>query len=579
MALNATIDTGEAAATNTPAARAYSSCQYHITQLRRHPEQVRQKPQGKGAKVPPAKQANSLMARTLAAVGLIQPLVVVADPEDASVGLVIVGGERLENLQALHATGRLADPMIDCRLYSGPHTTAVGLIENIARQAMHPLDECEAFARVVEEGNTLEQVAAMFAVEVRQVRQRLALANLAPAIAGAYRSNAITLDAARAYAGADPERQIAVWKMLGEGYRGDEYTIRQELRRESYGAASRLAKFVGLEVYREAGGEVSEDLFAEPDKALQLSDPGLLEMLAVAKMDEVAAPLRAEGFTVVVATSRPNEFYSGKWVRVQRNVIPKNEREKATYFVFPPDGDKAEPEGPMVPHKLAAQWQKLKAGTGAGEGGAVDSPEQDRPPESLMLSLTGHESLAMGAAILKNQKVALALMAAQLFDDYYSGGTGLHISRQTQDHALSGSVRGYATTPGAAAFAQADEYWSERVTVDPVEWFLAQPEAESLAFLSYTVARCYSVQSRSPGHRNGVFAKLAKAMAFELQDHFTATAANFFEGIPKAKIAEAVKEVAGEGEAEKVLKMKKGDAALCAEALVAGKRWLPWPMR
>lgn len=233
----------------------------------------------------------------------------------------------------------------------------------------------------------------------------------------------------------------------------------------------------------------------------------------------------------------------------------------------------------MVPHKLAAHWQKLKAGTGAGEGGAVDSPEQDRPPESLMLSLTGHESLAMGAALLKNQKVALALMAAQLFDDYYSGGTGLHISRQTQDHALSGTVRGYAATPGAAAFAQADEYWSERVTVDPVEWFLAQPEAESLAFLTYTVARCYSVQSRSPGHRSRVFPMLSQAMGFELPDHFTATAVNFFEGIPKAKIAEAVKEVAGEGEAEKVLKMKKGDAALCAEALVAGKRWLPWPMR
>ena len=58
-------------------------------------------------------------------------------------------------------------------------------------------------------------------------------------------------------------------------------------------ADSKLAKFVGLDAYREAGGTTQSDLFSE---AVYLENPQLLNDLAAEKLDAVRQELEAEGW-------------------------------------------------------------------------------------------------------------------------------------------------------------------------------------------------------------------------------------------------------------------------------------------
>lgn len=85
----------------------------------------------------------------------------------------------------------------------------------------------------------------------------------------------------------DHARQIDVWDAIKDGYNIQPYTIRSRLTEKSYSGASKLAKFVGVEVYVAAGGEIIEDLFSERENT-HLKNPGLLEQLAQEKLQALA---------------------------------------------------------------------------------------------------------------------------------------------------------------------------------------------------------------------------------------------------------------------------------------------------
>jgi hypothetical protein len=73
------------------------------------------------------------------------------------------------------------------------------LAENVQRVAMNAMDEMEAFARLVDDGMSVEAIAERFGASVRHVEQRLALGRLSPKIRAAYRKGDLTLDVARAF--------------------------------------------------------------------------------------------------------------------------------------------------------------------------------------------------------------------------------------------------------------------------------------------------------------------------------------------------------------------------------------------
>ena len=94
---------------------------------------------------------------------------------------MIAGGRRLEALRELQAEGKLpGDHAVPCQVASDEHALEMSLAENTVRLAMHPADEFEAFARLIDGGESVEQIAERFGVTARHVEQRLRLGKAAP---------------------------------------------------------------------------------------------------------------------------------------------------------------------------------------------------------------------------------------------------------------------------------------------------------------------------------------------------------------------------------------------------------------
>jgi ParB-like chromosome segregation protein Spo0J len=101
---------------------------------------------------------------------------------------------------------------------------ALSLGENFGREAMHPLDEADAFAKLAtNDGKDAEAIAAEFGVTERYVRQRMKLSTLAQPVKDAYRQGQIDTAMAEAFAAVPKDRQLDVWKEVNGNPRHAEH--------------------------------------------------------------------------------------------------------------------------------------------------------------------------------------------------------------------------------------------------------------------------------------------------------------------------------------------------------------------
>jgi ParB family chromosome partitioning protein len=131
-----------------------------------------------------AKDCTDLVT-SIAAMGLLQPLLVRPNCEGFE---VVAGQRRLTALQALAGQGE-ADPVPCLVMERGDDAAAIeaSLAENIERLPMDEIDQYKAFAKLVAQGRSVEDIAISFGVTERMVSQRLALGRLHPPILTAYR--------------------------------------------------------------------------------------------------------------------------------------------------------------------------------------------------------------------------------------------------------------------------------------------------------------------------------------------------------------------------------------------------------
>ena len=270
-----------------------------LSRLSLAPENVR--------KTPPDAQADASLKASIAALGLLENLVVRPDEPDEDPGsgpgqaaaeryAVVAGGRRLKAMQELVEDKVLdADHPVPCQVRSGDAEPAeLSLAENVIRIAMHPADQVVAFSKLADAGQSVSAIAARFGASERIVEQRLRLGNAAPELLDAYRADEIDLEVLKAFAvTADRERQMAVWEQVsGQGYRPAAWQVKRLLTEERVPGASAIARFVGVEAYEAAGGRVMRDLFAdEYDDGVWFEDPVLLEKLAADKLQAAADEL------------------------------------------------------------------------------------------------------------------------------------------------------------------------------------------------------------------------------------------------------------------------------------------------
>ena len=159
---------------------------------------------------------------------------------------------------------------------------------------MHPADQVVAFTKLVQAGQSVSSVAARFGLSERLVEQRLRLGNAAPELLDAYGADGIDLEVLKAFAvTTDRERQMAVWEQVSaQGYRPSAWQVKRLLTEERVPGATAVARFVGMEAYEAAGGQVLRDLFARDDEnGVWFEDPVLLAKLATEKLQAAADEL------------------------------------------------------------------------------------------------------------------------------------------------------------------------------------------------------------------------------------------------------------------------------------------------
>jgi ParB/RepB/Spo0J family partition protein len=217
------------------------------------------------------------LAANIEAVGLLNPINVrVYQPgaEGETVYMVAAGHRRLAAVQKLGWT------MVPCTLVKTANRAQLALSENIMRQAMHPVDEYRAFAKMKLEGLSLRKIAKHFSINERTVRQRLALGKIIPEWLDLWRKDKVEEEAAKLLAQIPVERQREVWDTLVGGAEiidpVDEFDLRNLVGDDRMTPEHQSVRFIGLNAYLKAGGKTDKDLFGERE---YIRDPKLVKQL------------------------------------------------------------------------------------------------------------------------------------------------------------------------------------------------------------------------------------------------------------------------------------------------------------
>lgn len=206
------------------------------------------------------------LAANIAENGLLQNLVVAPMAKPKGHYCVTAGGRRLRAMNRLVELGQRAkDANVDCRSLQGDaaQQSEVSFAENFMQLKMTVTDEIRAFKHFINEGSDVVGIARRLGLTRRHIEARLRLADLAEPIFAALDEGTITLDIAKAYAStASHERQLMVWEQMANHWQGNNAdTIRRMIAHASLPSTSPIARYVGEEAYREAGGRIESDLF------------------------------------------------------------------------------------------------------------------------------------------------------------------------------------------------------------------------------------------------------------------------------------------------------------------------------
>ena len=161
-------------------------------------------------------------------------------------------------------------------------------------EAMHPADLVGAYRDLTFAGKSPDEIAPLFGVSPLTVKRYLKLANVSPMILALYADDEIDFEQISALVLTDDhELQEQIWKETPAYNRSGAAIRRMITESEVCISRSPLAKYVGVKVYEKAGGMIRRDLFSD-DEDGYMQDAGLLERLALAKLNKAAEKVKTE---------------------------------------------------------------------------------------------------------------------------------------------------------------------------------------------------------------------------------------------------------------------------------------------
>ena len=326
------------------------------------------------------------LAASIRADGLLQNLVVRKDGRKFR----IVSGERRWRALALLVErgdiGKDYPVPVEVRAdLTEADALRLATVENIQREQLPPMDEAEAFALLLGQGASLEDVAAKAGVSVLTVKRRVALASLTEEVKARVREGEISLAAAAALTLGNAEQQRAVIERLDSGYRYDADDIRDWLTGEK--PAVSLAIFP-LERYE---GTTTSDLFADEDSTV-FDDAEQFLRLQTEAVEALAAQHRAAGAPFVDILT---DSYAAWW---QYREAEQGET-GGVVIHFKPSGRVEVREG------LARREVRPSVAEETAEHPAAPK-EKPEYTGAVIRMVAAHKSLAVMAGLLANPRKA-----------------------------------------------------------------------------------------------------------------------------------------------------------------------------
>ncbi len=373
----------------------------------------------------------------------------------------------------------------------------------------------------------------------------------------------------------------------------------------------------GVAVYAAAGGTITTDLFAENGDGYA-DAPELVKTLATAKMAEIEAGHRAEGWSDVRASlERPDDFYNLVTVHAEGKREP-TEAEQAERARIQDAaearlvelgkgnqwGDRVfnglEREARILENRLCVFTDAQKAdsalvlfvGNGGeieakairtkriAKGGTGDAPAIKPDFSGAMIeTLSKIKTLAVQEAVATNPALALDILLDCLV------GQGIH-SEPSFYSPLSLRLEGFnAAVPDdmmtLGNIASVDEIGSGDFAALPeVSRFAAIQAMDTEAkgqLLALLVARQINGEQSSgsrPDRRHNRFEQIAFAAGIDMAVKWQAPVA-FYDRLKKPVILKIMAKTLGQDAADNCAKMKKGDLAAAAAQRMAGRGWLP----
>lgn len=338
------------------------------------------------------------LAASIKADGLLQNLVV---RKDGRKFRIVSGERRYRALSLLAERGDIEkDYPVSVEVRGGlteADALRLATVENIQREQLAPMDEAEAFATLLGEGASLEDVAAKAGVSVLTVKRRVALASLCEEAKARVRDGAFSLSVAEALTLATHDQQRALIERLENGYHYDADDIRGMLTGEK--PAKSLAIFP-LEKY---AGTFTADLFADEDGTF-FDDAEQFYRLQAEAVEALAAHHREAGAAFIEVLT---ESYAPWW---QYRAIEGDEQ-GGVVIHFTPSGRVEVREG-LVRRDVSPSVAKETASAPAAP---KPQPEYTGPVIRMM---SAHKSLAVMEALMANPRKAKEVAVINLLNAY-----------------------------------------------------------------------------------------------------------------------------------------------------------------
>ncbi|MEZ8084199.1 ParB/RepB/Spo0J family partition protein, partial [Enterovibrio norvegicus] len=378
----------------------------------------------------------SLQASILAH-GIIQNLV--ALPCDNGLYPIVSGGRRLTQLNALVEAERIDSGfLVPVKVLSESeakfYATEISLTENVTRAAMHPVDEFEAYSKMIKDGATVEAVAQRFGKTQLYVRQRMKLAAIESVILDAFREGDVSFERVMLFTIASPERQIEVWEQVKNNSWYNDNQVRNMLKETALEPSSALVKLVGQEAYEKEGGIVTTDLFSDK---VYFEDRSLMESLATAKIQLEADKLTANGWmwTNIILTRSYDESRGYLELTANKGQYKKTEKALAgCILTLDYKGEIIVIKGLVAKSERKAlkslQAEATKKGADKNKGSAEGDSSEGSDVEALESSysaaltddLKAHQLVLSKVALIDNPAIALDAL-------YYSLCVEMFVSR------------------------------------------------------------------------------------------------------------------------------------------------------